>query len=426
MAGFALAILVCDGQDASSERRTGAKVLHETKPAYTGEAQKNGIAGTVTVSLTVDEHGRALDLRVVKGLGYGLDEEALKAVAKWRFAPATRNGEPVSSAMVVKVDFDLAVAPVLILKHEPEYTKQAREKGRSGNVLLSLIVGADGVPTNIKVISPLGLGLDEKAVEAVSQWRFRPGTKNGVPVPVIAQVEVSFRLCGDNCGELSQSEKARETFNLAIQQLKGSEGKQPDPSAAFETMQKSAAMVYPPAETRLGIFYLKGIGTAVNQAKAAELFDLAASHHDAEGEFQLGVLYFSGAGVARDREMAFKLFSRAATQDHAAAEYSLGLSYELGAGAEQDPAEALKWYRKSAELGFAQAQAKLGKFYWLGIGGKHDEVAALEWALLAQKNGVESAAAEVKTYESAMAAKQVAEAEKRAERFKVRDAKPKK
>ncbi len=421
---FMLGVSFCGGQAPTEERRTAPKVIRQTTAAYTPEAQKKQLAGTVVVSLTVDEHGKPHDLKVVKGLGSGLDEEALKAVPEWQFSAGTKNGEPVSSSMEVKVDFDLIMHPVLTQQVEPAYTKEARKRNISGDILLSLVVDADGTPKNIKVVSPLGLGLDEKAIEAVSKWRFKPGTKNGVPVPVMAQVEVSFRLCGENCGTLTQSERARVMFNLAILQLQGGPN-QPDPHAAFQTMQKAVAMEYPPAETRLGLFHLQGIGTDKSATKAAEWFDKAAFHHDAEGEFQLGVLYFSGVGVARDRTMAFKLFRQAAEQDHRAAEYSLGIDYELGTGTEQSSAEAVKWYRKSAELGFAQAQAKLAKFHWLGVGCKQDQVAALEWAILAQRNGSETGAADVKSYESAMSPEQVAEAEKNADRFKVRTPKAK-
>jgi TonB family protein len=85
-------------------------------------------------------------------------------------------------------------APQLVSKVEPEYSEEARKAKYSGTVLLSIVVDEHGLPRNIKVVRPLGLGLDEKAVEAVSHWRFRPGMKGGRPVATQAQVEVNFRL----------------------------------------------------------------------------------------------------------------------------------------------------------------------------------------------------------------------------------------
>ena len=85
-------------------------------------------------------------------------------------------------------------APTIVSKIEPEYSEEARKAKYSGSVLLSIVVDEHGLPRDIRVLRPLGLGLDEKAVEAVSHWRFLPGKKGGVPVAVQAQVEVNFRL----------------------------------------------------------------------------------------------------------------------------------------------------------------------------------------------------------------------------------------
>lgn len=85
-------------------------------------------------------------------------------------------------------------APSLIAKFEPEYSEEARKAKYSGSVLLTVVVDENGAPRDIHVVRPLGLGLDEKAIEAVHRWRFRPGMKNGKAVAVQAQVEVSFRL----------------------------------------------------------------------------------------------------------------------------------------------------------------------------------------------------------------------------------------
>lgn len=85
-------------------------------------------------------------------------------------------------------------APVVIFKKEPEYSEEARKAKYQGTVLLAIVVDTDGTTKNIRVIRSLGMGLDEKAIEAVNQWRFRPGYKDGRAVPVQANVEVNFRL----------------------------------------------------------------------------------------------------------------------------------------------------------------------------------------------------------------------------------------
>jgi periplasmic protein TonB len=85
-------------------------------------------------------------------------------------------------------------APVPIYQPEPEYSEEARKAKWQGTVMLSLVVDETGKAVGIKVTKSLGLGLDQKAIEAVEKWRFKPGTKDGKPVPVIASVEVNFRL----------------------------------------------------------------------------------------------------------------------------------------------------------------------------------------------------------------------------------------
>jgi TonB family protein len=320
-------------------------------------------------------------------------------------------------------------APSLISKVEPEYTNEARQKKISGVILLSLVVDENGIAQNIKVVSPLGQGLDEKAIEAVTKWHFKPGTKNGVPVPTVAQVQVNFRLCTTNCApspEEAREESARTLVNTAVHQLRGDLGTKADAKAAFRTMERAAAMDYGPAETRLGEFYLDGVGTTANPAKAAEFFDRAAFHGDAPGQYQLGRLYSKGNGVARDQSMAFKLFTQAAQSDLAEAEFALGVACEMGDGSKQDLPQALKWYRKSAEQGLTFAQQRLAKIYWSGLAGKQDQVAALEWALLAEKNGLQDAWPDVQQYRAAMSPNRIAEAEKHAVNFKPRAAKPKK
>jgi TonB family protein len=85
-------------------------------------------------------------------------------------------------------------APTLIYKTEPEYSEEARKAKYQGTVVLACIVGADGRPRSLRVERSLGMGLDDKALEAVKEWKFRPAEKDGKPVAVAVNVEVQFRL----------------------------------------------------------------------------------------------------------------------------------------------------------------------------------------------------------------------------------------
>jgi TonB family protein len=84
--------------------------------------------------------------------------------------------------------------PSVILKVEPEYSEEARKAKFQGTVVLFVVVDEKGNPRDLKVMRPLGLGLDQKAIEAVEKWKFRPGMKDGKPVAVQATIEVNFRL----------------------------------------------------------------------------------------------------------------------------------------------------------------------------------------------------------------------------------------
>ncbi len=84
--------------------------------------------------------------------------------------------------------------PTLISKVEPEYSEEARKAKWQGTVELQIVVDEHGNPKEMRVTRALGLGLDQKAMEAVAKWRFRPGLRDGKPVPVIATVQVNFRL----------------------------------------------------------------------------------------------------------------------------------------------------------------------------------------------------------------------------------------
>ena len=104
-----------------------------------------------------------------------------------------RAPQPVPAETVYRVG-NQVTQPRILSKVEPQYSEQARKKKLQGTISLSIVIDTTGTPTQIAVLRPLGMGLDEEAVQAVSQWRFAPGTKNGSPVPVYTQIEITMHV----------------------------------------------------------------------------------------------------------------------------------------------------------------------------------------------------------------------------------------
>ena len=86
------------------------------------------------------------------------------------------------------------VQPVAVSQAAPDYSDEGREKKIEGDVYLDFVVGVDGRTHDVHVTKSLGSGLDEKSVEAVTQWTFKPGTVDGKPVAVKLRGSVSFHL----------------------------------------------------------------------------------------------------------------------------------------------------------------------------------------------------------------------------------------
>jgi TonB family protein len=86
-------------------------------------------------------------------------------------------------------------APIAIYDPEPEFSDEARRNKYQGVCLVGLIVDAQGNPQNVHIVRTLGEGLDEKAMETVRTYKFKPAMKDGkTPVPVAITIEINFRL----------------------------------------------------------------------------------------------------------------------------------------------------------------------------------------------------------------------------------------
>jgi TonB family protein len=103
--------------------------------------------------------------------------------------------EPQSGEKFYRIGGEGILAPKCVYQPLPQYTPQAKEAKIEGIVLLQGIIRKNGHVDSLKVLRPIGFGLDERAMEIVGrEWRFVPGTFNGQPVDIQANFEISFRL----------------------------------------------------------------------------------------------------------------------------------------------------------------------------------------------------------------------------------------
>jgi TonB family protein len=182
---------------------------------------------TILLLFDVNENGVPVNLNVANPKNSSSETAVMDAVRSWRFTPARQDGYALPAHASFTFVSNLAAGsvstagapprsaeptsapsrpgepvhtgagvtqPRLLSKIEPVYSEEARKARLQGRVQLQAIVKTNGVAADFTVKTSLGLGLDEEAVRAVKQWRFSPGAKNGVPVPVFVSVDVNFRL----------------------------------------------------------------------------------------------------------------------------------------------------------------------------------------------------------------------------------------
>lgn len=130
---------------------------------------------------------------------YASEQEFLASPPQlWRkfFHVADKPGETqlLSGETIEKVGSNGVKLPTAIFSPDPDYSDESRLAKYQGVTVLNTVVDANGKAVRIRVVRPLGMGLDEQAAAKISLWKFKPATRNGTPVPVEVSIEVSFNL----------------------------------------------------------------------------------------------------------------------------------------------------------------------------------------------------------------------------------------
>jgi TonB family protein len=185
---------------------TPPKVLHRVDPQITEQARNATFKGVVLVNLIVDVHGNPQNVHVLQRVGMGLDENAVAAVKQYRFEPALEGGKPVPVELNVEVNFEVSdnvkvshapprelFSELRILHSVPlELSEETRAAHVSGGILLAFTVDTRGNPKHVHVVQGVGMNMDQRAVQALQQYRFQPIMEDGHPVEKPATIQLKF------------------------------------------------------------------------------------------------------------------------------------------------------------------------------------------------------------------------------------------
>lgn len=185
-------------------------LISKVEPEYSEEARKARLNGSVTLYVIVRPSGHAAGIKVIRPLGLGLDEKAIAAVEGWRFQPGEREGQPVSVAATIEVNFRLLpnkgfepgwYTQRVVFQTPADTTRPALELAKfppngdpreAGSVSISCLIDEQGIPTAMRVEKSTAAILDSEAMRFLRQWRFSPAKKDGKPVAVPATIDVTF------------------------------------------------------------------------------------------------------------------------------------------------------------------------------------------------------------------------------------------
>jgi len=234
---------------------TAPELLPRATGVFNNKDCKVNLDGKVVLFLIVDGEGKPRNIYFLQPAGTQLDEQALLIAGEDRFKPGARDGSPVAVAVSLEMDLESCVKliqlpegktrvsvqliappaqrvtwapggtgmvvltsgngvpehasdtaaamskvggnvrpPIPIITPVAEFSEDARRAKKQGECMVTVTVDRNGMTRNPKVVRPLGMGLDEKAVEAVRRYRFTPAMRNGEPVMVLITVAVNFRL----------------------------------------------------------------------------------------------------------------------------------------------------------------------------------------------------------------------------------------
>ena len=275
--------------------------------------------------------------------------------------------------------------PAVTYKLDPNYTDEAKEAGISGTVLMQLVVDEQGRAAQIEILRPLGYGLDENAIKAVSQWRWRPGTKDDVPVKVPATIEVNFHGIAFD----PKSAKQRTDYNVALHSVQAGNPNE----LALKSMKHLASEKFAPGMYLYGIVLEEGRGVSADPNQGFHLIQQSADKKYGPALYEVAVARLQGKNLDKDVDKGMELMHDAAKLGSQAAQRFLGQAYEKGDGVALDGQKSRQYFRLCAAAGNSVCQYGLGKsLLEHSDSPARDYVQSIAWLQLASDAGNKDAA----------------------------------
>jgi TonB family protein len=293
---------------------------------------------------------------------------------------------------LLSVDRTADVSPPKVLHRvEARYTREARANGIQGTVLIEVAVDETGTPQDVAVLSPIGFGLDGRAMDAVRQWRFRPAYKEGRPVRSVTTVEVKFRIFHRRFDPAA--EEKRISFNLAVDAIQRERRAKEHPDAeTVDAIRKLAQQKYAPAMYLYAKLLEAGDGVAQDRDAALHLIAEAAEKGYPSAMFDIGRMMLEGRRVQKNPEKGLELMRNAAVQGNRRAQFFLGVAYLSGYGVPQDMERAHQNFRLCAAEGETPCQVQLAKLLLQNqTREERDFLQAIAWLELAAADRNEEA-----------------------------------
>jgi len=270
----------------------------------------------------------------------------------------------------------------LIHGPKPNYPEEGKDAGIQGIVVLQVQIDERGIPAHIAILSPLGYGFDEAAVDAVRQWRCSPTEIDGKPVSVTTEVTIDFTLTGALRNE--KAERQRTAYNVALAAIK----QRKVTKATVDSLRNLCSQGFEPALYLYGKMLEEGRDVPADPEQGFRLIQESAEKQHGPARYEVAKARLKGDRLEQDSVKGLQLMQGAARLGSAPAQAYLGQAYEIGDGVPVDLEKSRQNFRLCAAAGTAVCQYRLGKSLLADAEHlKRDYIQAIAWLELASEQG---------------------------------------